>query len=155
MEKGVRSERALKPAVAEMYVLGDSPRKLAAIAEQLCGLEVASSTVSRAAAALDEELEALRSSPLGETPCLILDAYYDHARHGGQVRSCAVLVAIWIDTSGLRAIFGAPHAQSLHGSELVVGDAQGGLGARPRRPADRRAVAAAVPHDRERHDLRA
>ena len=50
LEKGVRSERALKLAVAEMYVQGVSTRKVAAITEQLCGLEVTSSQVSRAAA---------------------------------------------------------------------------------------------------------
>ena len=37
LEKGVRSERALKLALAEMYVQGVSTRKVAAITEQLCG----------------------------------------------------------------------------------------------------------------------
>ena len=68
LEKGVRSERALKLAVAEMYVQGVSTRKVAAITEQLCGLEVTSSQVSRAAALLDDELEKWRSRPIGETP---------------------------------------------------------------------------------------
>ena len=86
LEKGVRSERALKLAVAEMYVQGVSTRKVAAITEQLCSLEVTSGQVSRAAALLDEELEKWRSRPLGETPYLILDARYEHVRHGGQVR---------------------------------------------------------------------
>src|SRR5262245_652603 len=36
LEKGVRSERALKLAVAEMYVQGVSTRKVAAITEKLC-----------------------------------------------------------------------------------------------------------------------
>ena len=40
LEKGVRSERALKLAVAEMYVQGVSTRKVAAITEQLCGTEI-------------------------------------------------------------------------------------------------------------------
>ncbi len=46
LEKGVRRERALKLAVAEMYVQGVSTRKVAAIIEQLCGLEVTSAQVS-------------------------------------------------------------------------------------------------------------
>ena len=37
LEKGLRSERALKLALAEMYVQGVSTRKVAAITEQLCG----------------------------------------------------------------------------------------------------------------------
>ena len=39
LEKGLRSERALKLALAEMYVHGVSTRKVAAITEELCGLE--------------------------------------------------------------------------------------------------------------------
>src|SRR4051794_40160893 len=54
-EKGIRSERALKLAVAEMDVQGVSTRKVAAVTEQLCGLEVTSGQVSRAAQALDAE----------------------------------------------------------------------------------------------------
>jgi putative transposase len=144
LEKGIRSERALKLAVAEMYVQGVSTRKVAAITEQLCGLEVTSGQVSRAAAALDDELEKWRSRPIGETPYLILDARYEHVRHGGQVRSCAVLVAIGIDVKGRRSILGVSvslseaeahwrdflgslHARGLHGVKLVVSDAHAGL----------------------------
>ena len=56
LEKGVRSERALKIALAEMYVQGVSTRKVEAVLEQLCGLQVTSTEVSRAAKLLDEEL---------------------------------------------------------------------------------------------------
>ena len=54
LERGIRSERALKLAVAEMYVKGVSTRKVKDITEQLCGLEISSSDVSRAAKLLDE-----------------------------------------------------------------------------------------------------
>src|SRR5215216_8060829 len=40
LEKGLRSERALRLALAEMYVQGVSTRKVAAIIEQLCGSSV-------------------------------------------------------------------------------------------------------------------
>ena len=53
LEKGLRSERALTLALAEMYVQGVSTRKVKAITEQLCGVDVSSSQVSRAAAAMD------------------------------------------------------------------------------------------------------
>jgi putative transposase len=144
LEKGVRSERALKLAVAEMYVQGVSTRKVAAITEKLCGLEVTSSQVSRAAESLDEELDAWRNRPLGETPYLILDARYEKVRHGGQVVSCAVLVAIGIDTGGKRSVLGVSvslseaevhwrdflaslQARGLHGARLVTSDAHAGL----------------------------
>ena len=49
LERGERSERALKLAVAEVYVQGVSTRKVAEITKELCGLDVSSSQVSRAA----------------------------------------------------------------------------------------------------------
>ena len=58
LERGERSERALKLAVAEMYVQGVSTRKVAKITSELCGLDVTSTQVSRAAKLLDDELEA-------------------------------------------------------------------------------------------------
>src|SRR4051795_13442706 len=144
LEKGVRSERALKLAVAEMYVQGVSTRKVAAITEQLCDLEVTSSQVSRAAEALDGELEKWRGRPLGETPYLILDARYEKVRHGGSVVSCAVLVAIGVGPDGKRSVLGVSvslseaevhwrdflaglQARGLHGVKLVVSDAHAGL----------------------------
>jgi putative transposase len=144
LERGIRSERALKLAIAEMYVQGVSTRKVAAITEKLCGLDVSSSQVSRAAQALDAELEEWRGRPLGEMPYLILDARYENVRHGGQVRSCAVLVAIGIDPKGKRSILGVSvslseaevhwreflaslQARGLHGVKLVVSDAHAGL----------------------------
>src|SRR5262245_4431439 len=54
LEKGLRSERALRLALAEMYVQGVSTRKVAAITEQLCGVELSSMQVSRAAAQLED-----------------------------------------------------------------------------------------------------
>ena len=76
LEKGLRSERALKLALAEMYVQGVSTRKVAAITEQWCGFEVSSTQVSRAAAALDAVLEAWRSRPLGQTPYLMMPPFW-------------------------------------------------------------------------------
>ena len=66
LERGSRSERAVKLALAEMYVQGVSTRKVKAITEQLCGFEVTSSQVSRATAALDEHFKQWRQRPLGE-----------------------------------------------------------------------------------------
>jgi putative transposase len=144
LEKGIRSERALKLAVAEMYVQGVSTRKVAAIAEQLCGAEISSAQVSRAAAALDADLKTWRERPLDAMPYLILDARYEKVRHGGSVVSCAVLVAIGIDDSGRRSILGTsvslseaePHwrdflaslqARGLHGVKMIASDAHAGL----------------------------
>ena len=71
LEKGLRSERALKLAIAEMYVSGVSTRKVARITQELCGFDVSSGQVSRATRVLNDELEGWRTRPLGEIPYLI------------------------------------------------------------------------------------
>src|SRR3990167_2646604 len=68
LEKGLRSERALKLALAEMYVNGVSTRKVAKITEELCGFQVSSTQVSNASKLLDEELEKWRNRSLGSFP---------------------------------------------------------------------------------------
>lgn len=106
LEKGLRSERALTMALAEMYVQGTSTRKVNAIIEKLCGSQVSSALVSKAAAELDAHLEAWRNRPLGEIVYLYLDARYEKVRMDGQVVDVAVLIAQGIDTHGKRRILG-------------------------------------------------
>ena len=144
LDKGVRSERALKLALAEMYVQGVSTRKVAAITEQLCGFEVSSAQVSRATAELDAVLEAWRTRPLGAYPYVYLDARYEKVRQDGQVRDAAVLIASGVNAQGKRAVLGVSVALSeqeihwrtflqslvergLRGVQLLVSDAHGGL----------------------------
>jgi transposase-like protein len=107
LEKGLRSERALKAALAEMYIQGVSTRKVAKITEQLCGFEVTSTQVSKVTQELDETLKIWRERPLGHYDYLILDARYEKVRHGGQVRDLACLVGIGIDSAGRRQVVGA------------------------------------------------
>jgi len=114
LEKGLRSERARTLALAEMYVQGVSTRKVKAITEQLCGVNVSSSMVSQAAAQMDAELEKWRERPLGEYPYLFLDAYYEQVREDGQVRHVAVLVAVAIHPQGKREILGVSVSLSEH-----------------------------------------
>jgi transposase-like protein len=78
LEKGERSEKALKLAIAEMYVQGVSTRKVAAITEELCGFEISSTQVSRCAKLLDEELQKFRDRPLTEKYAYVyFDAEYE------------------------------------------------------------------------------
>jgi transposase-like protein len=114
LEKGLRSERALTLALAEMYVQGVSTRKVKAITEQLCGININSSAVSQAASQLDTELTKWRERPLGESPFLFLDAYYEQVREDGQVRDLAVLVAVGINPAGKRDILGVSVSLSEH-----------------------------------------
>ncbi len=128
LERGVRSERALKCAIAEMYVQGVSTRKVTAVMGELCGLEVSSTQVSRATRLLDEELERWRNRPLGEAPYVFLDARYEKIRQGGSVVSCAVLMAFGVDESGHRTVLGV--SVSLSEAEVHWRDFFAGLQAR-------------------------
>jgi len=106
LERGCRSERALKLAIAEMYVKGISTRRVTDVLEKMCGLEISSTQVSRVAKLLDEQLEKWRGRLLGEYPYLVLDAHYEKVRKNSSVVSCAVFTAIGIDTDGRREILG-------------------------------------------------
>ena len=106
LEKGLRSERALTMALAEMYVQGTSTRKVNAIVEKLCGSQVSSALVSKAAAELDPLLGAWRNRPLGEIVYLYLDARYEKVRLDGQIVDMAVLIAQGIDAQGKRRLLG-------------------------------------------------
>jgi putative transposase len=114
LEKGLRSERALLLALAEMYVQGVSTRKVKAVTEKLCGVALSSAQVSHAAALLDTELEKWRNRPLGEYPYLFVDAYYEQVREDGQVRDLAVLTAVGVNMAGKREILGVSVSLSEH-----------------------------------------
>lgn len=159
LERGLRSERALKLALADMYVQGVSTRKVAKITETLCGFEVSSSQVSRASKELDHQLNLWRTRTLGSFPYVYLDARYENVRSGGVVSSSAVLVAIGVSTSGHRQVLGVSVELSeaevhwrkfigslkdrgLHGIKLFISDAHEGL------KAARAAIFPAVPWQR-------
>ena len=159
LEKGLRSERALVIALAEMYVQGVSTRKVKAITEELCGVEVSAMQVSRAAAQLDGILQEWRERPLGEITYLYVDARYEKVRQAGQVRDAAVLVASGITPEGERQVLGVSVSLSehethwkaflkglkergMHGVKLVISDDHEGLGAA------RRGVLGSVPWQR-------
>ena len=159
LQKGLRSEQALKLALAEMYVQGVSTRKVAAIVEELCGTSVSSTQVSECTKLLDAELQKWRERPLGAFPYLIVDARYEKVRQNGQLLDCAVLMALGIGADGKRVLLGVSVALSeaevhwrtflqslvqrgLHGVQFIVSDDHVGL------KAARTAVFAAVPWQR-------
>ena len=159
LERGCRSEKALKLAIAEMYVKGVSTRKVSQITEQLCGTEISATQVSRIAKVLDEELEQFRNRELGAYRVMYLDAHYEKVRVHGTVQDLAILKAIGINRWGKREVLGVSATLSeaevhwreflqslqrrgLKGVELVVSDDHVGL------RAARRAVWPSVPWQR-------
>ena len=144
VEKGIRSERALKLAVAEMYVKGVSTRRVSDIVEILCGTTISSSQVSRLAKELDVEIEQWKQQRIGQIQYLVLDATYETVREGARSAKQALLVAIGIDYEGNRWILDAEVACSeaevnwrqfleglvrrgLHGLQMVTSDDHSGL----------------------------
>ena len=159
LTKGLRSERALTIALAEMYVQGVATRKVKSIIEEMCGFDVSATAVSRAAKDLDQTLQAWRSRPLGSFPFLLLDAMYIKVREDGLVRDMALLSAMGIDHEGKKHILGvhlglseadvnwraflsALVERGLRGVEMVISDDHSGLGAA------RKAVLPSVPWQR-------
>lgn len=106
IEKGIRSEKALKLALCEMYVQGVSTRKMVEITKELCGLEISSTQVSNLATEMDVELEQWRNRPLGSYKYLMFDARYEKIRDNGRVVDMAVLWAAGIDSLGIRSVLG-------------------------------------------------
>lgn len=144
IEKGGRSERALKAAIAEMYLSGVSTRSVTDITEKLCGYEVSSTQVSRLTQELDGEFDKFRNRPIGEICYLVLDAVYLKVRHNGSVIDMAVLMGYGITPAGKREVLGASASLSeaevhwreflqnlqgrgMRGLRLVVSDDHAGL----------------------------
>ena len=144
LEKGCRSERALKIAIAEMYLKGVSTRKVESITHALCGMDFTSMQVSRAAKELDQEFETFRNRPLGVFTYVYLDATYLKIRHNGSVINQAILIAYGVNAEGKREILGASASLSeaevhwrvfletlvkrgLNGIKLIIADDHVGL----------------------------
>lgn len=159
LERGSRSEKALKLAIAQMYLEGVSTRRVQNITEKLCGYDVSSSQVSRVTQELDEEFEKFRNRPIGAIYYLILDATYLKIRHNGSVIDMAILLAYGVNVEGKREILGVSASLSeaevhwreflqnlqfrgLRGLHLVISDDHAGL------KNARRAVFPSVPWQR-------
>ena len=159
LEKGIRSERALKAALAEMYIQGVSTRDVTKIIEELCDFKVTSSEVSRATKLLDDEFSKWRSRELGSYEYLYLDARYEKVRNAGSVVDLAVLTAIGVGESGKKEALGVSvrlseaevhwrgfledlQKRGLHGVKLIISDDHAGL------KAARKAVFPSVPWQR-------
>jgi len=144
-ERYQRSEKALMLSLVEMYVHGVSTRKVKAITEALCGLDVSKRQVSRLAKGLDEDVQAWRFRTLEKDyPYLVVDARYEKIRINHQVVSQGVLLVVGIGSDGYREILGTWVADSenetswsevfkelkergLNGVRYVVSDDHAGL----------------------------
>lgn len=144
-ERYQRSEKALLLALIESYVCGVSTRKMKRITEDLCGVSVSKSTVSRLVQQLDEDLEGWRTRPLDRHyPYVYADGIYGKVRSEGRIRSEVALVVMGVDVKGRRqllatdvvheenqadyeALLNQLRERGLERIDLLVGDAHQGL----------------------------
>lgn len=144
-ERFQRSDKALFVAASQMYFNGVSTRKVADIFEEVYGTKISPQFVSNAAADLDAQIEAWRSTSFSkEIPYIYIDAMYVKARNGLSVVSKGVLVASGIDIEGHRRVldfmvadteseatytdlFTRLKERGLHGVRMVISDAHLGL----------------------------
>ncbi|MEI3307524.1 MAG: IS256 family transposase [Eggerthella lenta] len=143
IERYCRVNRALVAAVAEMYVMGVSTRKVEAVAGEL---GVSSMSKSQASACLDAEVAAFRRQRFDGVrfAYLWLDATYVKCRVDGRSVSQAVVTAIGLDDTGHKRFLGVDcvdtesragwraflsdlRARGVEGVRLVVSDAHEGL----------------------------
>jgi putative transposase len=144
LEKGSRSEKALKLAIAQMYLEGVSTRRVQDITEKLCGYEVSSTQVSLLTQELDGQFEQFCNRPLGQIGYLIIDAIYLKIRHSGSVIDMAVLLGYGVNSEGKREIVGASaslseaevhwrdffknlQSRGMNGLQLIISDDHAGL----------------------------
>jgi len=159
LEKGTRSEKALKLAIAQMYLEGVSTRRVQDITEKLCGFEISSTQVSRLTQELDQQFEQFRNRPIGEVCYLMIDAIYLKVRHNGSVIDMAILLGYGITPEGKREILGALaslseaevhwreffqqlQARGMRGLRLIISDDHAGM------KSARRAMFPSVPWQR-------
>jgi transposase-like protein len=132
LEKGCRSDRALKAAIASMYLQGVSTRRVTTVMGELCGFDVSSTQVSKLTAELDSEFTKWRERPLPEISRLFVDATYYKVRIDGTVRDCATLIAIGIRRdNGKRLVLGVSCALSeaeIHWRGFLAGLKERGIG---------------------------
>ena len=108
IERYCRVDRALVAAVAEMYVMGISTRKVEAVAGELGVRSMSKSQVSRLCECLDAEVDAFRRQRFDGVrfAYLWLDATYVKCRVEGRSASQAVVTAIGLDDTGHKRFLG-------------------------------------------------
>jgi putative transposase len=139
------AEKALAAVIQEAYVQGVSTRSVDELVKAMGMSGISKSQVSRLAAEIDERVGAFLNRPIeGDWPYLWIDATYVKVREAGRIVSVAVIIAVAVNTQGMREVLGmavgASEAETfwtsflrslmrrgLRGVKLVIADAHEGL----------------------------
>jgi putative transposase len=93
--------------IEEAYVQGVSTRSVDELVKAMGMTGISKSQVSRLAGAIDERVNAFLDRPIeGDWPYLWIDATYVKVREGGRIVSAAVIVAVAVNTDGVREVLG-------------------------------------------------
>jgi putative transposase len=139
------AEKALTAVIQEAYIQGISTRSVDELVKAMGMSGVSKSQVSRLCEEIDERVQAFLQRPIeGDWPYLWIDATYVKTRQAGRVVSVAVIIAVAVNTDGVREILGVATGASeaepfwteflrsltrrgLRGVKLVISDAHEGL----------------------------
>jgi putative transposase len=139
------AEKALAAVIQEAYIQGVSTRSVDELVKAMGMSGISKSQVSRLCAEIDERVGAFLNRPIeGDWPYLWIDATYVKVREAGRIVSVAVIIAVAVNTQGMREVLGmavgASEAETfwtsflrslmrrgLRGVKLVIADAHEGL----------------------------
>jgi putative transposase len=139
------AEKALTAVIQEAYIQGISTRSVDELVKAMGMSGVSKSQVSRLCEEIDERVQGFLQRPIeGDWPYLWIDATYVKTRQAGRVVSVAVIIAVAVNTDGVREIIGVATGASeaepfwtdflrsltrrgLRGVKLVISDAHEGL----------------------------
>jgi len=139
------AEKALTAIIQEAYVQGVSTRSVDDLVKALGMSGISKSQVSRLCGEIDERVSQFLHRPIeGDWPYLGIDATYVKVREAGRIVSVAVIIAVGVNTDGVREVLGMAVGPSeaepfwtsflrtltrrgLRGVKLVISDAHEGL----------------------------
>jgi putative transposase len=139
------AEKALVAVIQEAYIQGVSTRSVDELVKAMGMSGISKSQVSRLCADIDERVHAFLDRPIeGDWPYVWVDATYVKVRSAGRIISVAVIIAVGVNTEGIREVLGMAVGPSeaetfwldflrslsrrgLRGVKLVISDAHEGL----------------------------
>jgi putative transposase len=139
------AEKALAAVIQEAYVHGVSTRSVDELVKALGMTGISKSQVSRLCGEIDERVSQFLARPIeGDWPYLWIDATYVKVREAGRIVSVAVIIAVGVNTDGVREVLGMAVGPSeaepfwtnflrsltrrgLRGVKLAISDAHEGL----------------------------
>lgn len=139
------AEKALAAVIQEAYIQGVSTRSVDELVKAMGMSGISKSQVPRLCTEIDERVNAFLSRPIeGHWPYLWIDATYLKVREAGRIVSVAVIIAVAVNTDGVREVLGMAIGPSeaepfwtgflrsltrrgLRGVKLVISDAHEGI----------------------------